>query len=270
MAETEAQPAAEAAARGAPTQATASPDPTPRLTCYRVDPRAVPIVPGRRERAWMDQTADHYAYRCLPLSMANASGWELASPFAFEVTWDGNQAIEGITARAQGLDPEVLRAFITSHFGHGILTFHTGWLFRTSPGWGLWVRGAPNYAKDGIHPLDGMVETDWLPFPFTMNWRFTRPCTVRFGTGDPFCFITLCPHALLDDITPTRADIEDDPGLKADYAEWAASRAEFNKLLHDGDPATVARKWQRGYFQGKGTGGEAPFHVSKRRLKPLK
>jgi hypothetical protein len=127
----------------------------------------------------MDATSEHYAYRCLPLSMANTSGWEITSPLDFEVTWNGNQDINAITARAPGVDPNALRALITSHFAHGILTFHTGWLFRTSPGWGLWVRGAPNDAKDGIHALDGMVETDWLPFPFTMNWRFTRPCTVR-------------------------------------------------------------------------------------------
>ena len=48
----------------------------PQLTCYQVDPRAAPIIPGRRERAWMDQTNEHYAYRCLPLSTATASHLE--------------------------------------------------------------------------------------------------------------------------------------------------------------------------------------------------
>jgi hypothetical protein len=240
---------------------------TPELVCYQIDPRAAPMLPGRRDREWMDRTNDHYAYRCLPLSMANTSGWELASPFDFEVAWHGGQGLDAIDARAPGVDPNALRAFITSHFGHGILTFHTGWLFRTSPGWGLWARGAPNHAKDGILALDGMVETDWLPFPFTMNWRFTRPCAVRFAQGEPFCFVTLCPHALLDDVTPRRANLDDDPKLKADLTEWGKSRAEFNRLLHDGDPSAVAKKWQRGYFQGRSLDGDAPFHVNKRRLK---
>jgi hypothetical protein len=243
---------------------------TPQLTCYQVDPRAAPIIPGRRERDWMDHTNDHYAYRCLPLSTANTSGWELTSRLDFEVTWNGGQGLDAITARAPGVDPDTLRALIVSHFGHGILTFHTGWLFRTSPGWGLWVRGAPNYAKDGIHPLDGLVETDWLPFPFTMNWRFTRPCSVRFAKGDPFCFITFCPHALLDDVQPRRASLDDAPKLKADYTEWGKSRAAFNQMLRDGDPAAITRKWQRGYFQGKSVDGSAPlFHTNKRRLKPV-
>lgn len=266
MSETEAQSGARPASAEDTAPAAGG---VPRLVCYRLGPGAAPIAPGRRDREWMDQTGDHYAYRCLPLTIANTSGWELTSPFDFEVTWNGGQDLDAITARATNLDPNVLRGFVLSHFGHGVLTFHTGWLFRTSPGWGLWVRGAPNFAIDGIHALDGMVETDWLPFPFTMNWRFTRPCTVRFRTGDPFCFITLCPHALLDEVAPIRASIDDDPKLKADYAEWGRSRAEFNKLLREGDPATVARKWQRGYFQGKSIEGDAPFHVNKRRLKPL-
>jgi len=30
---------------------------------------------------------------------------------------------------------------------------------------------------------DGVIETDWLPDPFTMNWQMTRPGTVRFREG---------------------------------------------------------------------------------------
>lgn len=74
---------------------------------------------------------------------------------------------------------------------------------------------------------------------------------------------------LLDQVTPRHANIDDDRKLKSDYVEWGKSRAEPNKLLHDGDPATVARKWQRGYFQGKAVGGDPSFHINKRRLKPF-
>jgi len=28
-----------------------------------------------------------------------------------------------------------------------------------------------------------VIETDWLPDPFTMNWQMTRPGTVRFREG---------------------------------------------------------------------------------------
>lgn len=82
----------------------------------------------------------------------------------------------------------------------GIVTFHTGHLFRTPPGWGVWVTGPPNWPKDGIAPLTGLVETDWLPFPFTMNWQMTRPGEVVFRKGEPFAFITLMEHKRLEAI----------------------------------------------------------------------
>src|SRR5262245_59488229 len=67
-----------------------------------------------------------------------------------------------------------------SHFGNGVLTFPVGYLFRTDPGVAVWARGIPNYAKDGIVALDGVIETDWLCFTFTMNWQCTRPGLVVF------------------------------------------------------------------------------------------
>ncbi len=30
---------------------------------------------------------------------------------------------------------------------------------------GRWAMGPPNHVKDGIQPLAGLIETDWLPFP---------------------------------------------------------------------------------------------------------
>jgi hypothetical protein len=41
-----------------------------------------------------------------------------------------------------------------------------------------------NSPKDGIAPLTGVIETDWLPYPFTMNWQMTRPGSVRFDKDE--------------------------------------------------------------------------------------
>ncbi|MFI4933165.1 MAG: DUF6065 family protein [Caulobacterales bacterium] len=238
----------------------------PELTCYRLWPTSPELTPAKADRSWMDMTSDRFAYRCIPLSIANASGWEIALPFGFEAAWYGGDDIGAIQFR--GPDARV-QHFVTSHFGHGVITFHTGWLFRTSPGWAVWTRGQPNCVKDGIVALDGLVETDWLPFPFTMNWRFTRPGVVRFEPGEPFCFITLTPHGLLDDVQPKIAVLEDDPKLKAAYDDWSASRADFGKRLSAGEQGAMAEKWQRTYVQGRGgvEGGAPVYHLSKRRLK---
>lgn len=242
--------------------------PAPALTCVRLDADAPDLAPGRPERGWMDVTSDRFAYRCTPLTIANASGWEIRAPCTIQAVWFGGARPADLTI--VGVDNAGRAArFATSHFGHGVLTFHTGWLFRTPPGWALWARGAPNWPKHGIAPLDGLVETDWLPFPFTMNWKFTAPGQVRFEKGEPFCFVTLAPHGALDAITPRIADLADDPALKADYEAWSASRGDFNRRLESGDAAAAAEGWQRNYVQGRAPGEARPdFHLSKRRLKP--
>ena len=47
------------------------------LECFSVTSRPPDLVPGRPNRAWMDAFSDRHPYRCLPLTMANTSGWEL-------------------------------------------------------------------------------------------------------------------------------------------------------------------------------------------------
>lgn len=215
----------------------------------------------------MDATSDKFAYRCTPLSIANSSGWEILSPCSFSAVWNGGPQKEDLFFAPIGDQPDLQRR-VASHFGHGVLTFHTGYLFRTPPGWGLWCRGAPNTVKHGIVALDGLVETDWLPMPFTMNWRFTAPGVVRFDKGEPFCFITLVPHAQLDAIQPVVRPLEADPALKSAYEAWNASRADFNARLAAQEPSAVEEGWQRHYLRGEAPSGERPsFHLSKRKLK---
>lgn len=236
-----------------------------RLVAYTLSDDVPPLVPASANRDWMDATASRFAYRCIPLGLANASGWELINTVPFAAEWDGTDGQGAI--RIIPLGPKVPR-LVTSHFGHGVLTFHTEYMFRTEPGWAVWVRGTPNRFKDGIAALDGLVETDWLPFPFTMNWRFTRPGRIEFAAGEPFAFITLTPHVLLDRITPELTTLAGAPQLRAEYEAWGQARADFNERLENGDPATVKQGWQRYYVKGQtATGGSAPgTHMSKRSL----
>lgn len=131
------------------------------------------------------------------------------------------------------------------------------------------MRGSPNTARRHLSALDALVETDWLDFPFTMNWRFTRAGTVRFEKGEPFCFITPVPHAILDDIQPVVRDLASDPELEAAYRSRSNGRNAFNAGLAARDPEIVAQGWQRYYVRGEDAGGRlASFHRTKRRLRP--
>lgn len=243
-----------------------------KLLCYSVHDGAPEIVPGRPDRDWMDAFAQRHPYRCLPLVMANTTGWEILSPVSFSAQWNGGPNKEDIRIDAEdGSDPEHVARVAVSHFTRGVLTFHTGYLFRTPPGWDLGVAGPPNRLKDGIQPLTGIVETDWLPFPFTMNWAFTRPGIVSFKKGEPFCFIWPLPHEAVDAFEPVVKPIAAEPELQTEYLAWAESRTTFLANLRAGDPETLKQRWQRHYYKGETvTGGKpaAETHINKRRLKP--
>lgn len=230
------------------------------------DPPA--LVPARAQRAWMDGTDQRFAYRCIPLSIANASGWELILSFGFNAYWNGGPRKDDIRLEHRSGDKYAFERLVTTHFGHGVLTFHTDYLFRTEPGWATVTRGSPNQPKDGIVALEGLVETDWLPFPFTMNWLFTRPGMVTFEAGEAFCFVTPTPHLLLEKIIPEIAPITADQALEAEYRAYAEARATFNASLVAGRPEAVRQGWQRHYVRGDTPGAveAGETHRSKRRL----
>lgn len=242
--------------------------PVPSLDCYREYDDPPQIVAGRPGRDWMDATAQRFAYRCTPLPMANSSGWEIVLPVSFAVNWTGGILTSDLTIRSLDGDPK-LGQIAASVFGNGILTFHPGYLFRTSPGWAIVARGAPNTVKDGIVALEGLVETDWLPFTFTMNWRMTRPGSVTFAKGESFCFLTVVPHAILDEIQPRIRSFAEAVELKASYDTWRNNRFEFQARVARGDPEAIRLGWQRDYVRGQDPSGrfDPIFHMSRRHLK---
>ena len=67
----------------------------PTLTAYALAPDVPALVPAIPERDWME-LGDRRAYRCLPLSIANSSGWEYRSPISFRAFWNGGPALSDI------------------------------------------------------------------------------------------------------------------------------------------------------------------------------
>lgn len=220
-----------------------------KTTFYALQPDPPPLRAAHATRAWMDETPDRHAYRCLPLAIANAHGWEIASPGAFEIEWNGGPLVADLTVRAVGEFPAPAD-FARSHFANGVVTLHVGYLLRTEPGWHTLASGPFNTPKDGIVALTGLIETDWLPYPFTMNWRMTRPGVVRFERDEAICSVFPVRAHAFSKATAEIRDIGDDPELRAEMDTWAARRAEFMTRFYAGDPATLKAAWQRYYFKG--------------------
>ncbi|MBL9080877.1 MAG: hypothetical protein JNK76_03675 [Planctomycetales bacterium] len=239
------------------------------LTCYRLERDAPPIVPSRQQRGWMDKFPQRQPYRCLPMTIANAYGWELLSPVDFEAEWTGQHAKESIQIRCRDRAEKVQR-LVSSHFGGGILTFHTGYLFQTEPDWELFATGPTNDPKDGVGALSGVIESHWLPFPFTMNWQFTRPGVVRWKKDEPFCLIYPVLRNVIEQAEPVVRSIDSNLELKQQYESWRDSRGEFLTGLRNHDADIVKAGWQRHYFRGQrvADGSAAEDHLKK--LHPAK
>jgi hypothetical protein len=222
------------------------------------------ITRAERARRWMDDFPGRHAYRCLPLAIANAYGWDVLSPYSFTATWSGGMSAQDVKFEADANAP-YLSHFVNGNFSRGVMTLHTGYLFRTEPGWHLVATGPPNTPKDGVVPLTGVVETDWLPYPFTMNWQFTRPCSVRFEEGEPFCRVFPVPAGSVQSSEPEVHDLSHDRDLARQYHVWREKRDEFMAKYRSGDAATIKQAWQKFYFEGKYADGAettAP-HTSK-------
>jgi hypothetical protein len=240
------------------------------LICYKYDGWQPRIRPGSPKRTWMDETNERYAYRCLPLSIANSHGWELLSPVAFEARWDGGIRMESVEIRmdpgyADHLKPVTL-------FGYGTLTWHVEAIFRTPPGWNLYLSGPPNRQKDGIQALGGIIETDWSPYTFTMNWRFTRAGEwIRFEENEPIAFFFPVERGRAEQFQPRIERLEDAPELRAAFEKWSESRNAFQKWVVEAKPTAPAEKWQKLYFRGLDSDGKKgpADHQSKLRLPPF-
>jgi hypothetical protein len=215
------------------------------LTAYRLtDVGKVPIKKASASRAWMDKTPFRFANRCLPLLIANSAGWMLLSPHKVSVTWGGDDARDSLKID-YATRPEA--RFAVSLFGCGILTWTLPYLFRTPPGYNLLARGPSNMPKDGIYPLEGIVETDWADASFTMNWKLTRSHhTVTFDAGEPICMIVPQARGELEIFQPEIRDIESDPELAKRYDRWLEERERSNRTRAN-------QEWQKDYFRGGGT-----------------
>lgn len=109
------------------------------------------------------------------------------------------------------------------------------------------VRGTPNFFKVNAAPLDGLIETEWSPYSFTMNWKIVEQnIPVTFAKGDPICAIVPYPIDLIEKLQARYATLDSDPNLKAQYQQWCQDRNAFNTKK-----GRTPQEWQKYYYGGK-------------------
>lgn len=235
-----------------------------KIRAFTHGPMVPELKPARVRRDWMDAFPERHAYRCLPLAIANSFGWEVLSPCDLRIDYDGGYGAEAIKISAED-DYPLVGHFAASNFTRGVLTLHTGYIFRTEPGWSLLATGPINEPKSFMSPLTGVIETDWLPYPFTMNWQLMRAGSFRLKKGEPFCNIV---PVMVDPVSEAGIEIVDgreEPGLLEAMNGFAARRGTLMSKFDD--PEAERESWGREYFRGAlADGTVAPRHVHKLRL----
>lgn len=241
---------------------------TPEIVAYSAWGRYVDVVPAWTRREWMDATNRGFAYHCLPIVLANQSGWFVLAAHGLVAEWNGGNAASDLRLE---VPPEAGRVHAVSKVGNGILTWTIPYIFRTPPGWNLLCRGPANHVKDGICPLEGLVEADWAMASFSMNWKLTRPGRCEFAAGEPVAMLVPHRRGDIETLDARFADLAENPALSEGYFEWAASRQQFLKAQRDGDPSALRDRYQKHYFQGSTVAGTAfPEHQKARDVKPFR
>ena len=222
------------------------------------------IVKSKPKRNWMDSTSDKFAYRCLPMSIVNQSSWDVLCPAKIEAYWNGNNSTTDVTVNyPNGSDFK----FAKSEFGNGILTFHTDFVLTTDGTNSIYCKGPANFHKENIQPLEGIIETFWLPFTFTMNWKFEKPGSVVFEKDEiMFSFFPIDLN-FLESFNVTKRPMKLDSSLSTKYETYSHSRTEHIQFGH-----TDGETWQKYYMRGvcPFSNKKHPKHKTKLNLKDFK
>lgn len=225
------------------------------ITAYEIySQEDMPLRPAPISRPWMDETQKRFAYRCLPMTIANQAGWVVGCPCNFVASWNGGPEVTDTVFSFEDSPPDKR---VGSVFGHGVITFNMPYLFRTPTAVNLWVKGPSNWPKHGLYPLEGLVETDWTSASFTMNWKITRANEmVKFRRGEPCCMVVPYPRGFVESFAAERLQLEANPEISAEYQRWSTDRSVYQSRVADGDQQAIRQGWQKDYFQGRDPGKE--------------
>ena len=137
----------------------------------------------------------------------------------------------------------------------------------------MFVTGPPNQPKHGIAALSGIIETDWSPYSFTMNWKFTAPnVEVSWKKGEAFLFFFPLQRDTIEAVDPEIRSLDSDPDLAEEYRTWHAARLAFIREMQEAGSPAHRQRWQKHYYRGVHFDGrEGPAdHKVKLRVKEWK
>lgn len=207
------------------------------------------ITSAPLKREWLNKPEQKYGYQCQPMVAANQMGWHILSSSEIIINWNGGQSTKDVFI--QEVNSDINYNSVASHFSVGIVTFSFPFVIKTPPGWGIWVGPPSNEWINNMEGLQGIVETNWLPFTFTMNWKILEENkTIVIPKHFPIAKMVPFPLNLNEKINLVHKDLVDYPDFNKKYKDYSNSRSQFNKHLkeipNNPDSSTVQGFYKRG------------------------
>lgn len=204
-----------------------------KITAYPLVDPAVPLQPAAEQWSQLGpKSTPNLNYANSDRAEVARPGWQLRCPVAFTATWNGGPKAEDIDIRWEGAEADQ-PAFVQSHLGQGRLTFYPGYQFKTEAEHLLWVRGPINAPKDGLYPLESLVDASLLPGAIAVHWQFTRPHqTVYFAAGEPFATLLLYAQTGLKNMRVEMIELDDCEDAYAQAFAEATQAPALHHLFH--------------------------------------
>jgi hypothetical protein len=251
---------------------------TPVLQVWRLHPRGARLEPADATLGG-DAPLPGRQY-CGPFVLANGAGYYLYSPVDMDISYDPREEsrwtvttygegytdddvaiLRGMAANHPTHDPEMITPrtkiyFAGEHYEpRHTVQIWTGCLFRTPPGWSLWIRSPIN--REMTRPfqiMEGILETDWLWYDIWMNLRFTHTnvtASLR-RDGPPLAQIVPVPRATTQHWqVEERKLAPDDPEAQGIFDRWSDyQRSKFHSLA-DGQVNRAVYHQKRREFGGQ-------------------
>ena len=91
--------------------------------------------------------------------------------------------------------------------------------------------------------MTAVVESDWLPCKFTMNYRFTQPVRVQWKAGELYAQLCVVRAGIQEGVQPVIHQLEEDERLAANHAAWRERGTRMRARLEARDPAALKDGW---------------------------
>jgi hypothetical protein len=193
-----------------------------------------------------------FFYKCLPLAIGNMQGFVFSLPYTVTILWNGGNNVDDLQIEYydDNIYSDTNFIYLSSEFGHGILTIHYPLSLKTPPKVNLMTIAPPNFPLPGLSPMTGVVESDNIRFTFTLNIKIDFP---NFK-------ITIPPNTPLVGLIPI-------PRYFCDSFELKNAYEIFNKNIVEEEVDTIRQHAIQRLIQNKNNLGSEGLYYSGKDIK---